>query len=182
MQKLSTGEVKVQVVHAAVGGITESDVNLATASKAVIIGFNTRADQAARKLAETNGIDIRYYNIIYDAVDEVKAAMSGMLAPEKKEETLGLVQIRQVFRISKVGSVAGCMVLSGLVRRNTQVRLLRDNVVIYTGELDSLKRFKDDVREVKEGFECGLSLKGYDDIKEGDQLEVFEIKEVARSL
>ncbi|MFN7205262.1 MAG: translation initiation factor IF-2 [Burkholderiales bacterium] len=182
MQKLSTGEVKVQVVHAAVGGITESDVNLATASKAVIIGFNTRADQAARKLAETNGIDIRYYNIIYDAVDEVKAAMSGMLAPEKKEETLGLVQIRQVFRISKVGSVAGCMVLSGLVRRNAQVRLLRDNVVIYTGELDSLKRFKDDVREVKEGFECGLSLKGYDDIKEGDQLEVFEIKEVARSL
>jgi translation initiation factor IF-2 len=182
MQKLSTGEVKVQVVHAAVGGITESDVNLATASKAVIIGFNTRADQAARKLAEANGIDIRYYNIIYDAVDEVKAAMSGMLAPEKKEETLGLVQIRQVFRISKVGAVAGCMVLSGLVRRNAQVRLLRDNVVIYTGELDSLKRFKDDVREVKEGFECGLSLKGYDDIKEGDQLEVFEIKEIARSL
>lgn len=182
MQKLSTNEVKVQVVHAAVGGITESDVNLATASKAVIIGFNTRADQAARKLAETNGIDIRYYNIIYDAVDDVKAAMSGMLTPDKKEETLGLVEIRQVFRISKVGSVAGCMVLSGLVRRNAQVRLLRDNVVIYTGELDSLKRFKDDVREVKEGFECGLSLKGYDDIKEGDQLEVFEIKEVARSL
>ncbi|MFN7538023.1 MAG: EF-Tu/IF-2/RF-3 family GTPase, partial [Burkholderiales bacterium] len=174
--------VKVQLVYAAVGGISESDVNLAIASKALIIGFNTRADAGARKLAEGNDVEIRYYNIIYDAVDELKAAMSGMLAPEKKEETLGLVQIRQVFRISKVGSVAGCMVLSGLVRRNAQVRLLRDNVVIYTGELDSLKRFKDDVREVKEGFECGLSLKGYDDIKEGDQLEVFEIKEVARSL
>lgn len=182
MQKLSTSEVKVQVVHAAVGGITESDVNLAVASKAVIIGFNTRADQLARRLAETNGVDIRYYNIIYDAVDEIKAAMSGMLSPEKKEETLGLVEIRQVFRIPKVGAVAGCMVLSGIVKRNAHVRLLRDNVVIYTGELDSLKRFKDDVREVKEGFECGLSLKGYSDIEERDQLEVFEIREVARTL
>ena len=182
MQKLSTSEVKVQVVHAAVGGITESDVNLAVASKAVIIGFNTRADQLARRLAETNGVDIRYYNIIYDAVDEIKAAMSGMLSPEKKEETLGLVEIRQVFRIPKVGAVAGCMVLSGIVKRNAHVRLLRDNVVIYTGELDSLKRFKDDVREVKESFECGLSLKGYSDIEERDQLEVFEIREVARTL
>jgi len=182
LTKLSTNEIKVQIVHAAVGGISESDVNLAIASKAVIIGFNTRADAGARKLAEANGIDIRYYNIIYEAVDEIKAAMSGMLAPEKKEETLGLVEIRQVFRIPKVGAVAGCMVLSGLVRRSAQVRLLRNNVVIHTGELDSLKRFKDDVREVKEGFECGLSLKNYQDIQEGDQLEVFEVKEVARTL
>ena len=182
LTKLSTSEVKVVVVHGAVGGITESDVNLAVASKAVIIGFNTRADQQARKLAESNGIDIRYYNIIYDAVDEVKAAMSGMLAPERKEETIGLVEIRQVFKVSKVGNIAGCMVLEGTVRRGAQVRLLRNNVVTWTGELDSLKRFKDDVREVKEGFECGLSLKNYNDIQEGDQLEVFEIKEVARTL
>jgi translation initiation factor IF-2 len=182
LTKLSTPEIKVQVVHAAVGGISESDVNLAIASNAVIIGFNTRADAGARKLAENNGIDIRYYNIIYEAVDEIKAAMSGMLTPEKKEEILGLVEIRQVFRIPKVGAVAGCMVLSGLVRRSAQVRVLRDHVVIHTGELDSLKRFKDDAREVKEGFECGLSLKNYQDIQEGDQLEVFEIKEVARTL
>ena len=182
MQKLSTDEVKVQVVHAAVGGITESDINLATASKAVVIGFNVRADQQAKRLAEANGVDIRYYNIIYDAVDEVKAAMSGMLSPEQKEETIGLVEIRQIFRVSKIGTIAGCMVLEGVVRRGSKVRLLRDSTVIWTGELDSLKRFKDDVREVKEGFECGLSLKNYDDIKEGDQLEVFEIKEVARTL
>ncbi len=182
MAKLSTDEVKVQVVHSAVGGITESDVNLATASKAVIIGFNVRADQQAKRLAETNGIDIRYYNIIYDAVDDVKAAMTGLLAPEKKEETIGLVEIRQVFRVSKVGNIAGCMVLEGVVRRAAQVRLLRDQTVIWTGELDSLKRFKDDVREVKEGFECGLSLRGYDNIEVGDQLEVFEVKEVARTL
>lgn len=182
LNKLSTDEIKVQVVYGAVGGISESDINLAIASKAVVIGFNVRADAQARKLAESNGIDIRYYNIIYEAVDDVKAAMSGMLSPDKKEETLGLVEIRQVFRISKVGSVAGCMVLSGLVRRSSQVRVLRDNVVIHTGELDSLKRFKDDAREVKEGFECGLSLKNFNEIKEGDQLEVFEIKEVARTL
>jgi len=182
LQKLSTDEVKVNIIHAAVGGISESDVNLASASKAVIIGFNTRADAQSRKLAETLGVDLRYYNIIYDAVDEVKAAMSGMLSPEKKESVIGLVEIRQVFRISKVGSVAGCYVLDGLVRRGSQVRLLRDNVVLWTGELDSLKRFKDDVREVKAGFECGLSLKNYNDIQEKDQLEVFEIQEVARTL
>jgi translation initiation factor IF-2 len=180
--KLSTDEVKVNVIHAAVGGISESDVNLAQASKAVIIGFNTRADAGARKAAENFGVDIRYYNVIYDAVDEVKAALSGMLSPEKRENVLGMVEIRQVFRISKVGAVAGCMVTSGIVKRSAQVRLLRDNVVIHTGELDSLKRFKDDVREVKEGFECGLSLKNYNDINEGDHLEVFEIQEVARSL
>jgi translation initiation factor IF-2 len=182
LTKLSTDEVKVQVVHAAVGGISESDVGLAIASKAVIIGFNVRADQLARKMAESSGIDIRYYNIIYDAVDEVKAALSGMLAPEQREQVLGLVEIRQIFRVPKVGAVAGCMVLDGLVRRGASARLLRDNVVIWTGELSSLKRFKDDVREVKAGFECGLSLKGYDDIKEGDQLEIFEMQEVARTL
>ena len=180
--KLSTSEVKVQIVHQAVGGISESDVNLATASKAVVIGFNVRADQQAKRLAETNGIDIRYYNIIYDAVDEVKAAMSGMLAPEQREEVIGQVEIRQIFRVPKIGNVAGCMVTDGVVRRGARVRLLRENTVIWTGELDTLKRFKDDVREVREGFECGLSLKNYDDIREGDQLEVFEIREVARTL
>ncbi len=182
MNKLSTSEVRVQVVHAAVGGITESDINLAIASKAVVIGFNVRADQAARKLAEGNGVDIRYYNIIYDAVDEIKAAMSGMLSPEKREQTTGQVEIRVVFRIPKVGAVAGCMVTDGLVKRNSMARLLRANVVIWTGELDSLKRFKDDVKEVKQGFECGLSLKNFDDLQEGDQLEIYEVTEVARTL
>jgi translation initiation factor IF-2 len=180
--KLSTAEVKVQIVHAAVGGISESDVNLAIASKAVIIGFNTRTDAGARKLAEGNGVDLRYYNIIYDAVDEVKAAMEGMLAPEQKEEVMGMAEIRTVFVASKIGTVAGCMVTAGQVIRNARFRLLRDNVVIYTGELESLKRMKDDVREVKEGFECGIKLKNYNDIKEGDQLEFFEVKEVARTL
>ena len=180
--KLSGDEVKVQVVYAAVGGISESDINLAIASKAVIIGFNTRADAGARKLAEHNGIEIRYYNIIYDAVDDLRAAMSGMLTPDKKEEVIGVAEIRQVFRISKIGAIAGCMVTNGVVRRAARLRLLRDNVVIFTGELESLKRFKDDVREVKESFECGLNIKGYNDIVEGDQLEFFEIKEVARTL
>ena len=180
--KLSTPEVKVQMVFTAVGGISESDVNLAIASKAVIIGFNTRADAGARKLAENNGVDIRYYNIIYDAVDDVKAALSGMLTPDKKEEILGTAEIRQVFRVTKIGSIAGCMVTSGLVKRTAKLRLLRENVVIFTGELDSLKRFKDDAKEVKEGFECGLNIKNYNDIQEGDVLEFFEIKEVARTL
>lgn len=182
MQKLSTSEVRVQVVHAAVGGISESDVNLAVASKAIIIGFNTRADASARKLAEASGIEIRYYNIIYDAVDDVKAALSGMLAPEKRELALGLVEIRQVITVSKVGAIAGCYVLEGLVKRGSLIRLLRNNVVIWTGELDSLKRFKDDVKEVKSGFECGLSLKNFNEIEVGDQLEVFEVQEVARKL
>jgi len=182
MLKLSTDEVRVQVVHAAVGGISESDVNLAIAAGAVVIGFNVRADQATRKLAESNGVDVRYYNIIYDAVDEVKAAMSGMLTPERREETLGLVDIREVYTISRIGTVAGCMVLEGLVRRDAQVRLLRDNVVTWTGHIDSLRRFKDDAKEVKAGFDCGITLKGNNDMKVGDQLEVFEIKEVARSL
>jgi translation initiation factor IF-2 len=183
LSRLSTNEVKVNIVHAAVGGITESDVNLALASKAVIIGFNARADAAARKLAEHSGVDIRYYNVIYEAVDDVKAALSGLLAPERKENVLGLVEVRQIFKISKVGTVAGCYVSEGLVRRSgAKVRVLRDNVVIHDGELDSLKRFKDDVREVKAGFECGLSLKNFDDLKIGDQLEVYEVVEVARTL
>jgi translation initiation factor IF-2 len=182
LTRLSGEEVKVSVVHAGVGGITESDINLAMASRAVVIGFNTRADAAARKLAEGAGIDIRYYNIIYEAVDEIKAALSGMLAPERKEQVLGLVDVRQVFRISKVGAVAGCYVLDGVVKRGAQVRVLRDNVVIHAGEIDSLKRFKEDVREVKAGFECGMSVKNFAEIKEGDQFEVFEVQEVARTL
>jgi translation initiation factor IF-2 len=182
LQKLSTDEVRVTIVHSAVGAISESDVNLALASRAVVIGFNTRADATARKLIENSGVDVRYHDIIYDVVDEVKAALSGMLTPDRKESILGLVEIRQVFRISKVGAVAGCYVTEGLIKRGAQIRLLRDNVVIYTGELDSLKRFKDDVREVKSGFECGLSLKNYNDIAVGDQLEAFEVVEVERTL
>jgi len=180
--KLSTDEVRVSILHSGVGGISESDVNLAIASKAVMIGFNVRADAAARKTAESNDIDIRYYNIIYDAIDDVKAALSGMLAPEKKEQILGTVEIRQVITVSKVGNIAGCMVTDGMIKRSAQVRLIRDHVVVHTGELDSLKRFKDDVKEVKQGYECGLMLKNFNDIREGDVLEAFEIVEVARSL
>ncbi len=180
--KLSTEEVRVNIVHSAVGGITESDVNLALASKAVVIGFNTRADATARKLISATGVDVRYYDIIYNVVDDVKAALSGLLSPDRKENITGLVEIREVFRISKVGAVAGCYVLEGFIKRGAGVRLLRDQVVIYTGELDSLKRFKDDVREVKAGFECGLSLKNYNDLMVGDKLEVFEVVEVVRSL
>jgi translation initiation factor IF-2 len=182
LQKLSTNEVKVNLIHGGVGGITESDVNLALASKAIIIGFNTRADAAARKLAETSGVDIRYYNIIYAMVDEIKAALSGMLAPEKRESILGMVEVRQVFTVSKVGTIAGCYVLEGMVKRGAKVRVLRDNVVIHDGELDSLKRFKDDVKEVKANFECGLSVKGFNDLVVGDKLEVYEIVEIARAL
>ncbi|AGX87083.1 translation initiation factor IF-2 [Candidatus Symbiobacter mobilis] len=182
LQKLSTDEVRVQVVYAGVGGISESDVNLALAAKAVVLGFNVRADAPARKLAESADIDIRYYDIIYDAVDDLKLAMSGLLSPDRKEEIIGTAEIRQIFRVAKVGAVAGCMVTSGIVRRTAQLRLLRANLVIYTGELDSLKRFKDDAREVREGFECGLNIRNYNDIQEGDQLEFFEVREVARTL
>jgi translation initiation factor IF-2 len=182
LQKLSTDEVKVNIIHTGVGAITESDVNLGAASKAVVIGFNVRADAGARKLIETSGVDVRYYNIIYEAVDEVKAALSGMLAPEQKESAIGKVEIREVYRISKVGAVAGCYVQDGVIRRNSKIRVLRSNVVIHTGELDSLKRFKDDVKEVKSNFECGLSLKNFNDIEVGDILEVYEIVEVARTL
>ena len=180
--KLSTDEIKVQVVYSGVGGISESDVNLALASKAIIIGFNVRADVQARKTAEGNDVDTRYYNIIYDAVEEVKAAMSGMLAPEQREEIIGLAEIRTVFVATKIGTVAGSYILQGHVTRHAHFRLLRDNVVIYTGEIESLRRMKDDVKEVKEGFECGIKLKNYNDIREGDQLEVFEIREIARTL
>ena len=182
LTKLSTSEVRVQIVHGGVGGISESDVNLAIASKAVIIGFNTRADASVKKLAESNGIDIRYYTIIYEAVDDIKAALSGMLSPERREQVIGLVDIREVYKITKVGTVAGCYVLDGSVKRGASARLLRANVVVWSGELDSLKRFKDDVREVKAGFECGLSLKNHNDIEVGDQLEIFEVQEVARAL
>ena len=180
--KLSTDEVKVQLVYAAVGAISESDINLAIASGALVIGFNTRADAGARKLAENNGVTLNYYSIIYDAVDELKVAMSGMLAPDRREEVIGTAEIRTVFVASKIGTVAGCMVTSGMVNRSAHFRLLRNNIVVYTGELESLKRVKDDVREVKEGFECGIKLKNYNDISVGDQLEFFEIKEIARSL
>ena len=182
LQKLSTSEVRVQIVHAAVGGITESDVNLAVASKAVIIGFNARADAQARKLAEANGVDIRYYSIIYDAIDEIRTALSGMLAPEKRETITGQVEIRQVILVSKVGAIAGCLVTDGVVKRSSSVRLLRNNIVLWTGEIDSLKRFKDDAKEVRAGLECGLSLKNMNDIEVGDVLEVFEVTEVARTL
>ncbi len=182
LQKLSTSEVKVNIIHTAVGAISESDANLAAASKAVLIGFNVRADSGARKLIDTLGVDVRYYNIIYEAVDEIKAALGGMLAPEQKESMIGTVEVREVFRISKVGAIAGCYVQDGLIKRNSKVRVLRNNVIIYTGELDSLKRFKDDVKEVKNNFECGLSLKNYNDIEVGDILEVYEMVEVARTL
>ena len=182
LQKLSTSEVKVNIIHTGVGAISESDVNLAAASKGVIIGFNVRADSGARKLIETLGVDARYYNIIYEAVDEIKAALGGMLPPEQKESMIGTVEVREVFRISKIGAIAGCYVQDGMIKRNSKVRVLRNNVIIHTGELDSLKRFKDDVKEVKNNFECGLSLKNFNDIEVGDILEIYEIVEVARTL
>ena len=180
--KLSTDEIKVQLVYAGVGGISESDVNLAIASGAIVIGFNVRADANARKTAEMNDVDIRYYNIIYDAVDELKAAMSGMLAPEQREEAIGTAEIRTVFVATKIGTIAGSYITSGQVTRGCKFRLLRDHVVIYTGDVESVRRLKDDVKEVKEGFECGIKLRNYTDIKEGDELEFFEVKEVARTL
>ncbi len=182
LQKLATDEVKINIIHSGVGAIIESDINLALASKAVVIGFNTRADAGARKLIATAEVDVRYYNIIYDAVDEIKKALSGMMMPERKESILGLVDIREIYRISKIGTVAGCYVLDGLVKRDSLVRVLRDGVVIHSCSLDSLKRFKEDVKEVKAGFECGLSLKNFNDIQVGDQLEVYEIVETARTL
>ena len=182
LQQISTDEVKVNIIHSGVGAITESDINLALASKAVVIGFNSRADAVARKLINSAGVDVRYYSIIYEAVDEIKAALSGMMAPERKENITGLLDIREVFRISKVGAVAGCLVQEGVVRRGSLVRVIRNGQVIHTGELDSLKRFKDDVKEVRAGFECGLSLKNFNDIQVGDQLEAYEIQVIARTL
>jgi len=180
--KLANEEVRVNIIHTGVGAISESDVNLAVASSAVLIGFNVRADAGARKLIEVNDVDVRYYNIIYEAVDEIKAALGGMLPPEQRESIIGSVEIREVFRISKIGAVAGCYVRDGRITRESKVRVLRDNVIIHTGELDSLKRFKDDVKEVKNNFECGLSLKGYNDLEVGDLLEVYEVLEIARTL
>jgi translation initiation factor IF-2 len=182
LQKLSTAEVKVNIIHTGVGAISESDVNLASASNAVLVGFSVRADAGSRKLIDNLGVDVRYYNIIYEAVDEVKAALGGMLKPEQRESMIGTVEIREVFRISKVGAIAGCYVQDGMIKRNSKVRVLRNNVIVHTGELDSLKRFKDDVKEVKNNFECGLSLKNYNDIEVGDILEVYEMIEVARTL
>lgn len=182
LQKLANEEVKVNIIHTGVGAISESDVNLAVASNALLIGFNVRADTGARKLIETNDVDVRYYNIIYEAVDEIKAALGGMLPPEQRESIIGNVEVREVFRISKIGAVAGCYVRDGMIKRESKVRVSRDNVIIHTGELDSLKRFKDDVKEVKNNFECGLSLKGYNDLEVGDILEAYEVVEIARSL
>ena len=182
LQKLSNNDVKVHVIHSAVGGVSESDVNLALASRAGIIAFNVRAESTARKLAEREGVRIHYYTIIYDAIDDVKAAMTGMLAPEEKEEITGMAEIRKVISVSKLGNIAGCMVIDGLIKRDSRVRLLRNSVIVYDGVLSSLKRFKDDAKEVKQGFECGLMIKNFNDIKEGDQIEAYRIIEVARTL
>ncbi|MBT5573107.1 MAG: translation initiation factor IF-2, partial [Nitrosomonadales bacterium] len=182
LEKLSTDEVKVKVVHSAVGAVNESDINLASASNAVIIAFNVRSSGGARKLGESLDIDVRYYSIIYEAVDEVKAALGGLLAPEQKEVTLGMVEIREIFKASKVGTIAGCFVLEGIIKKDSNIRLLRDDAIIYEGKLDSLKRFKDDVKEVKSNYECGLSIKNFDDLKVNDKLESYEHVQVARKL
>src|SRR6201988_3898107 len=182
LDKLSTSEVSIRVLHSAVGGITESDVILAKASEAFIIGFNVRANPQARDLARRDGVEIRYYSIIYNLIDDMRAALSGMLSPTLRERFLGNAAIREVFNITRVGKVAGCMVTEGVVRRGAKVRLLRDNVVIHEGSLKTLKRFKDEVREVREGYECGMAFENYQDIQSGDVIECFEIEEVARSL
>ena len=182
LEKLSTDEVRVKVIHGMVGGISESDVNLARASQAIIIGFNVRADSGARRLIESEGVDVHYYNVIYDAVNDVKAALTGMLKPQFKEEIVGLAEVREVFKAPKIGAIAGCHVIEGVVRRNRPIRILRDNVVIFEGEIDSLRRFKDDVNEVKAGTECGIGVKNYNDIQVGDQLECFDKVEIARTL
>jgi translation initiation factor IF-2 len=182
LQKLGTDEVKVRLLHTAVGGITESDVVLANASNGLIIGFNVRANPQARELARRDNVDIRYYSIIYDVIDDMKQLMSGMLAPEVRETQLGYAEIRQVFNVSKAGKVAGCMVTEGEVRRGSKVRLLRDDVVIHEGNLKTLRRFKEDVRTVQQSYECGMAFENYDDIKEGDVIECFQVEEVARSL
>ncbi len=182
VHKLSTDEVQVRILHSGVGGITESDVTLAIASKGMIVGFNVRANAQARELARREGVEIRYHSIIYELLDEVKAGLSGMLAPESRETMLGHAEIREVFTVSKVGKIAGCRVIDGLIRRGARLRLLRDDVVIYEGALGSLKRFKDDAREVREGFECGIGIEGYNDIREGDVIEAYDVEEVARTL
>ncbi|MDR2877755.1 MAG: translation initiation factor IF-2, partial [Chromatiales bacterium] len=180
--KLSNNEVAVNIIAAGVGGITESDVNLALTSGAIVIGFNVRADGVARRLAEENGVELRYHSIIYDAINEVKQALSGMLSPEIREEIVGLASVREVFRSPKFGLIAGCLVIEGVVKRNNPIRVLRDNVVIYEGELESLRRFKDDVSEVRAGTECGIGVRNYNDVRVGDQIEVYEKIEVRREL
>jgi translation initiation factor IF-2 len=182
LKGLSTGEVAVNVVASGVGGLTESDVTLAAASKARIIAFNVRGDAAARTAIKEHGVDVRYYSIIYEAIDDVRAVLTGLLAPEVKEQIVGLAEVRNVFRSSKFGTVAGCMVIDGYVRRNFPIRVLRDNVVIFEGALESLKRFKDDVNEVRAGTECGIGVKNYNDVREGDQIECYSRVEVARTL
>jgi len=182
LNDLSTSEVKVNVLGAGVGGITSSDVNLALTSGAVVFGFNVRADDTARRLAQEEGLDIRYYSIIYELIDDVKNAMSGLLAPELREVITGTAEVRDVFRSSKFGAAAGCIVIDGTLYRNKRIRVLRNDVVIYEGELESLRRFKDDVNEVKNGLECGIAVKNYNDIKVGDRIEVYQVNEIARSL
>jgi translation initiation factor IF-2 len=182
LMALSNEEVEVKVVFGGVGGINEGDANLALASGAILMGFNVRADATARKLIEEKNIDLHYYSVIYDAIDEVKKAISGMLAPEIKENIVGLAEVRDVFKSPKFGAVAGCMVVDGVVKRNLPIRVLRENVVIYEGQLESLRRFKDDAAEVKMGMECGIGVKNYNDVKPGDQIEVFERIEIKREL
>ena len=182
LHELSTAEVKVKVVGSGVGGITETDATLAAASNAIVLGFNVRADASARRIIESENIDLRYYSIIYELLNEIKAAMSGMLQPEFKQEIIGLAEVRDVFRHPKFGAIAGCMVTEGIVKRNNPIRVLRDNVVIFEGELESLRRFKDDVSEVRNGMECGIGVKNYNDVKVGDQIEVFEVVEIKRSI
>jgi translation initiation factor IF-2 len=182
LQKLATDEVKVNVVSSGVGGITETDTTLAVASGAVVFGFNVRADNAAKKVVENNNVDMRYYSVIYDLIDDVKQAMAGLLAPELREEIVGVAEVRDVFKSPKFGQIAGCMVIDGTVYRNKKIRVLRDNVVVYEGELESLRRFKDDVQDVRQGMECGIGVKNYQDVRPGDQIEVFDVREVARTL
>jgi translation initiation factor IF-2 len=182
LENISTDEVKIRVVASGVGGINESDANLAASTNAIVIGFNVRADAASRRILEERGLELRYYSIIYEVIDDVRKAASGLLSPEIREEIVGLAEVRDVFRSSRIGAIAGCMVLEGVVKRNNPIRVLRDNIVIFEGELESLRRFKDDVAEVRSGTECGIGVKSYNDIEEGDQIEVFERTKVAREL
>jgi translation initiation factor IF-2 len=180
--KLPQEEVRVNIVRAGAGGITENDVTLAMASDAIIVGFNVRPSAGARELAEDEGVDIRTYRVIYDAIDDIKAALSGLLKPEQRERILGEAEVRQTFRVPKLGVVAGSYVRSGVIRRNASVRLVRDGVIVYDGKIGSLRRFKDDAAEVREGFECGIGLENYQDVKEGDIIEAYEVEEFARSI
>lgn len=182
LQKLATDEVRVNVVSSGVGGITETDATLAVASSAMIFGFNVRADNASKRVIENAGVDLRYYSVIYDLLDDAKLAMGGLLAPELREEIVGIAEVRDVFNSPKFGQIAGCMVVDGTVYRNKKIRVLRDNVVIYEGELESLRRYKDDVADVRQGMECGIGVKNYQDVRPGDQIEVFDVREVARTL